>query len=155
MPFFLLLPVFMLINHLAPAQYQSLNPSTYHTKGTNTAGDTASQKIVKEFLSAIQEKHLERTAALLHPDVTWVQPGENRISGIKKSKIEVLEMFAVVVELSATTLRLSEVKCYDANGNSVACLLRWQAAQPIGKVLNSESVANRHGATWPHTWFCG
>ena len=78
--------------------------------------------------------------SLLHPDVIWIQPGNNRIAGVKKSRVEVLAMGKSMAELSAKTIQLAELKILDANGNSVACLLRWKATQPGGNTLDVENV---------------
>jgi hypothetical protein len=43
-------------------------------------------------------------------------------------------------ERSAKTITLAEIKFLSATGNSVACLLRWKAAQPTGVVLDVENI---------------
>jgi hypothetical protein len=97
-------------------------------------------EIVKEFLSAYTAGDHEKFASLLHPDVIWVQPGENRISGVKKSKVELLQMGAKMWEFSAQTIRLTDVKYFDGPGNTVVCLLHWKAAQPTGNLLDIDNV---------------
>ncbi len=89
--------------------------------------------VVKEFFDAYRNHDRERVSSLLHPEVFWVQPGSNRLAGIKKSREDVLAMGKLMGELSAKTIQLADIKILNANGNSVACLLRWKAAQPTGK----------------------
>ncbi len=97
-------------------------------------------QVVKDFLTAYMEKKHERFTSLLHPDVIWIQPGDNRISGVKKSKTELLQMGRKMSELSAGTLKLTDVKYYSYNGNTVVCILHWKAAQPTGSTLDIDNI---------------
>ena len=42
--------------------------------------------------------------------------------------------------MSASTLKLTDVKVMAVNGNRVACLLHWNAVQPTGKVLDVDNI---------------
>lgn len=97
-------------------------------------------EVMKEFFDAYRDHNREKVASLFHPEVIWNQPGSNRLAGIKKSREEVMAMGKLMGELSAKTIQLAEIKILNANGNSVACLLRWTAAQPTGNILNVENV---------------
>ena len=132
----------MLVLNISPgyAQYECGNPTMYWLEANQVVNDSESLKIVKGFLRAYQEKNLDRFGSLLHPDATWIQPGENRISGTKKSRAEILQMFARMFELSDTTVKLAEIRFFDSGSNAVGCVLHWQAAQPIGRVLDVASV---------------
>jgi len=101
---------------------------------------TAPESVVNQFFDAYKNRQHEQLESLLHPDVIWIQPGNNRIAGVKKSRVEVLAMGKSMAELSAKTIKLAELKILDANGNSVACLLRWKATQPGGNTLDVENV---------------
>ncbi|HTJ51340.1 MAG TPA: nuclear transport factor 2 family protein [Cyclobacteriaceae bacterium] len=96
--------------------------------------------VVKDFFNAFREKNREKVASLLHPEVVWIQPGNNQLSGVKKSREEVMQMGKQMGERSAKTITLAEIKFLSATGNSVACLLRWKAAQPTGVVLDVENI---------------
>jgi uncharacterized protein len=96
--------------------------------------------VVKGFLSAYMEGNHEKFSSLLHPDVVWIQPGDNRVAGAKKSKAELLQMGGKMSELSARTLKLTDVKYFSTNGNTVACVLHWKAAQPTGNVLDIDNI---------------
>jgi len=97
-------------------------------------------EVVKEFLTAYMIGDHQTFTELIHPDVIWIQPGDNRISGIKRSKSELLQMGAKMSEISARTLRLTDVKYFAAHGNTVVCILHWNAAQPSGVVLDIDNV---------------
>jgi uncharacterized protein len=97
-------------------------------------------QVVKEFLTAYMEHNGEKFTSLLHPDVIWVQPGDNRVSGVKKSKAELLQMGAKFAELSAHTLKLVDVKYFSPEGNTVVCILHWTAAQPTGNILDVRNI---------------
>lgn len=113
----------------------------YSQNDIKTATDTSDPAaVVKEFLYAYINGDHERFASYLHPDVIWVQPGNNRISGVKKSKDELLSMGARMSELSAGTIKLVDVEFYTSYGNTVACVLHWKAAQPIGSVLDVKNI---------------
>jgi len=96
--------------------------------------------VIKTFLTAYMEGDHEKFVSLVHPDVVWVQPGENSISGIKKSKVELLQMGAKMAELSARTLKLRDVKYFASNGNTIVCVLHWTATQPTGSILDVRNV---------------
>lgn len=95
---------------------------------------------VKDFLESYQRGDHERVKWYLREDVVWHQPGTNRLSGIYRTREEVLKMGARMGSLSAKTLKLEAIKSITVHGNQVACLLRWTAAQPTGNVLDVENV---------------
>jgi uncharacterized protein len=97
-------------------------------------------QVVQEFLTAYQKHDHEKFTSLLHPDVIWIQPCNNSVSGVKKSKAELLQMGAKFSELSARTLKLVNVKYFSQEGNTVACILHWTAAQPTGNVLDVKNI---------------
>jgi ketosteroid isomerase-like protein len=94
---------------------------------------------VREFLAAVQSGDQAKLAALLHPELTWKQPGNNRLSGTKRSSLEAFQMVGSMYEVSGGTLALAGVKFTGANGNSAACMLRW-TAQRSGAVLDVDNV---------------
>lgn len=96
--------------------------------------------VVKTFLTAYIEHNHDRFVSLLHPDVVWVQPGENRISGVKKSKAELMEMGKKMAELTMRTLKLEDIQFFEPNGNTVVCILHWTASQPTGNVLDVRNI---------------
>jgi ketosteroid isomerase-like protein len=49
-------------------------------------------------------------------------------------------MVGKMFELSANTLRLTDIKTVSVNGNKVACLLHWNAAQPAGGILDVDNI---------------
>ncbi len=97
-------------------------------------------EVAETFLSAVQTVNMEKLAALMEPDMTWSQPGSNLVSGRKISAGEVFQMVGKMFELSANTLSLAEIKVLAANGNQVACLLRWTATKPSGEKLDVENI---------------
>jgi ketosteroid isomerase-like protein len=97
-------------------------------------------QVVREFLFAVQQHDREKVKSLLHPQVQWKQPGNNRLSGTKRSADEVMEMGHIMGEWSERTLRLASIDECGTNGNTVAVRLRWTAAQPTGKVLDVGNV---------------
>lgn len=98
------------------------------------------KQAVTEFLTAVQQVNTEKLGALLHADVRWSQPGNNSISGIKRSSAEVFQMVGKMFELSANTLKLAEIKSISVNGNKVACLLNWKATHPTGNALDIDNI---------------
>jgi len=102
--------------------------------------ENEAKKTVTEFLTAVQQGDNAKLAAILHPDIVWTQPGNNRVSGIKHSNAEVFQMVGKMFELSANTLRLTDIKAVSVNGNKVACLLHWTAAQPAGGILDVDNI---------------
>jgi ketosteroid isomerase-like protein len=112
---------------------------TIHQSTINNMKNEA-QQVVTDFLSAVQVADIEQLNALLHPDVEWSQPGNSRISGIKYSSNEVFQMVGKMFELSANTLKLTDIKSICVSGNKVACLLHWNAAQPAGGILDVDNI---------------
>ena len=110
-------------------------------EGANTApGLSAPLQVVKVFLTAYMEHDHEKFVSLVHPDVVWVQPGDNGISGVKKSKNELLEMGKKMAELSMRTLKLEDIQFFAPTGNTVVCILHWTASQPSGNVLDIRNI---------------
>lgn len=96
--------------------------------------------VVKTFLTAYIEHDHDKFVSYLHPDIVWIQPGNNRISGVKKSKVELLEMGKKMSELSMRTLKLEDIQFFAPNGNTVVCILHWTASQPTGNVLDVHNI---------------
>jgi ketosteroid isomerase-like protein len=96
--------------------------------------------VVKEFLDAVQAGNLEKVGTLLHPEVVWDQPGSNQFSGRKVSLPEVFQMVGGMLQTSGNTLALTEVKTLAVCGDSVSCLLRWQAGLPSGAQLDVDNI---------------
>lgn len=95
---------------------------------------------VKAFITAVQQGNFEQVGSLLHPDVQWNQPGNNRFSGIKKSSAEVFQMVGGMLESCANTLRLTAINALAVSGDSVACFIRWEGTQPAGRVLGVDNI---------------
>jgi len=102
--------------------------------------ESEAKKVVLEFLTAIQEGDNAKLGAILHPKIIWNQPGDNLVSGIKRSNMEVFEMVAKMFEIVANSLRLSEVKSVAVNGNQVSCLLQWEAEKATGERLDTDNI---------------
>ena len=97
-------------------------------------------QVVRDFLTAVQQGNQAKLAALLHSNVEWDQPGNNRFSGVKKSSADVFKMVGAMFEASSNSLALTDVKVLTANGNSVACLVHWKAVQPNGGLLDVDNI---------------
>ena len=97
-------------------------------------------QVVREFLFAVQQHDPEKAKSLLHPQVQWEQPGNNRLSGTKRSADEVMAMGRAMAERSEKTAQLVSIEQCGTNGNTVAVRLRWTAAQPTGNVLDVGNV---------------
>jgi ketosteroid isomerase-like protein len=124
------------VNHLITLKQSN----TKKMETQETTIEAQATQVVSEFLTAVQQGNHEKIGALLHPEVEWIQPGNNRVSGIKKSSAEVFQMAGKMSELAAKTLSLTEVKVLAVNGNSVACLVHWKAAQPVGTLLDVDNI---------------
>jgi ketosteroid isomerase-like protein len=96
--------------------------------------------VVTTFLTAVQQGDIEKLGTLLHPEIQWEQPGNNRFSGTRKNITEVFQMVGGMFEVSANTLALTHIQTVAVNNNSVACLIRWNATQPSGKILQVENI---------------
>src|ERR1700748_624693 len=117
---------------LADAQTKSNKPvNQLNTKNMKNEA----KLVVNEFLTAVQHGDNAKLAQLIHPNIMWSQPGNNSLSGTKHSNAEVFQMVGKMFELSANTLRLTDFKLISVNGNKVACVLHWDAAQPAGGIL--------------------
>ncbi len=106
----------------------------------STTMETPAAQTVKTFLTAVQQGNHQTLAVLIHPDITWNQPGTNRFSGTKTSGTAVFQMVGGMMEASAHTLRLTDIKQMTVNGNKVACLVRWKAVQSGGGVLDVNNI---------------
>ncbi|MBT1705054.1 nuclear transport factor 2 family protein [Fulvivirgaceae bacterium PWU20] len=102
--------------------------------------ENESLEVVTRFLEAVKEKNHAKAAPLLDSLIEWHQPGDNRYSGVKKNANEVFVMFKGFIETSANSLQLSDVKTIAVNGNSVACLLHWNAVTPHGARLDVDNI---------------
>ena len=98
------------------------------------------KQVVFNFLNAVKDLDLETVGALLSPVVSWSQPGNNQLSGLKDSREAVFQMVGQMFELSNNTLKLAEFKAVSSNGNRVACLLTWTASNNAGNELNVNNI---------------
>ena len=102
--------------------------------------ETQSMQVVREFLTAVQQGNQVKLGSLIHPNIEWSQPGNNRFSGTKKSSGEVFQMVGGMYAASENSLALTDIKVLTANGNSVACLVHWKAVQPNGGILDVDNI---------------
>jgi ketosteroid isomerase-like protein len=102
--------------------------------------NNAAKQVVTDFLTAVQHGNMEKLSTLISQDVQWVQPGNNVVSGVKKSSGEVFQMVGKMFELSGNTLKLTEIKSITVNGNKVACLLNWSATKSFDVTLNVDNI---------------
>ncbi|MEP6614422.1 MAG: nuclear transport factor 2 family protein [Mucilaginibacter sp.] len=127
----------LVLSSLAGAQ--SISNKTGNQLNTKNMKNEA-KLVVTKFLTAVQQGDNAKLAQLIHPDIIWSQPGSNCLSGTKHSNAEVFQMVGKMFELSANTLRLSNFKSISVNGNKIACLLHWNAAQPAGGILDIDNI---------------
>lgn len=99
-----------------------------------------SKQVVASFLNAVQTGDNAKLAELLSPEVTWEQPGNNQVSGIKKSNMEVFQMVGKMFEISGNTLRLTEIKSITVHNDEIAALLRWEASKISGEKLAVDNI---------------
>ncbi|GAB3541496.1 nuclear transport factor 2 family protein [Spirosoma fluminis] len=118
---------------------RTTNQSTTNSVNAKSMENQAAQT-VKTFLTAVQKGDQATFGGLVHPNIRWSQPGTNRFSGVKKSSADVFKMVGGMFEATANTLRLTDIKQLTVNGNNVACLIRWEAAQPGGGILNVDNI---------------
>ncbi|WP_420149661.1 nuclear transport factor 2 family protein [Spirosoma sp.] len=118
---------------------QQTNQLTINQAKPTTMNSQPAQT-VKNFLTAVQKGDNQTLAALIHPDIQWNQPGTNRFSGQKTSSAAVFHMVGDMFAATANTLSLADIKQITVNGNKVACLVRWKAAQPGGGVLDVNNI---------------
>lgn len=102
--------------------------------------ENQAKTIVTEFLSAVQTGNNAQLATLLSANIQWEQPGDNLVSGMKKSAADVFSMVGKMFEVSGNSLRLTDIKSVTVKGNEVACLLQWQASKPDGTKLDVENI---------------
>ena len=102
--------------------------------------ETQAMHIVGSFLKAVQQGNNEQLGALLHPQVEWNQPGNNRFSGIKKNITEAFQMVGGMFQVSANTLALTNIGVMAVNGNRVTCLVHWKASKADGSILDVDNI---------------
>ena len=96
-------------------------------------------QVVTEFVNAVQQVNLEKLGVLLHPEITWEQPGSNRFSGTKTSSGEVFQMVGGMFEVSQNTMSLSDIKTIAVHGDQASVVLTWKASRP-GAELHTDNV---------------
>ena len=102
--------------------------------------ENQSKQTVIEFLTSVKVVDLEKKGQLLSSEVNWSQPGNNEISGLKRSQQEVFGMVGKMFEISGNTLQLDAYQSISLNGNRVACLLHWMAEKPSGEKLDVYNI---------------
>lgn len=121
--------------------YAASSDSHVHSlKPETTTTETDALRVVAGFLDAVKERSHAKAVPLLDSLIEWRQPGDNRFSGVKTNLQEVIAMFGGFSKVSASTLQLSAVRVLAVNGNEVACLLHWNAAQPTGQTLDIDNI---------------
>jgi uncharacterized protein len=115
------------------------NQSNFKTIKSVTMENHAMQT-VDNFLKAVQQGNNEQLDALLHPQIEWNQPGNNRFSGIKKNITEVFQMVGGMLQVSGNTLALTNIGVMAANDNRVTCVVHWKASKADGSVLDIDNI---------------
>src|ERR1700744_1045954 len=97
------------------------------------------KKTVESFLTAVKNGDKDTVIDLLHPEVQWSQPGNNRFAGLKHNAAEIFEMSAGWGAATQGSFKLIDFSPIGANGDDVACLLHFKAPQP-GDGLDVENI---------------
>jgi len=116
------------------------NQSTTRIQPTKNNMEQQTEQIVRNFLTAVQTGDHPTAIALVHPNVVWNQPGNNRFSGRKISRNEVVQMIGGMTAVSAKSLRLSQFDRMSVNGEPAACVVHWQAVQEAGGRLDVDNI---------------
>ncbi len=98
------------------------------------------EQIVRDFLTAVQQGQLDKAIPLLHPQVSWHQPGNHQFAGHKHSRDELVQMIGGMFQHTANTLTLKSFDRVAVNGNQVACVVHWQAVQEAGGRLSVDNI---------------
>lgn len=110
-----------------------------HSKTKATMNNSAKETVMT-FLHAVQQGDNATLAALLHPEVQWEQPGNNKTSGIKTNAGEVFGMVGHMFAATGNTLRLTHIGQASVQGNRVAVPLHWQSTAPAGEPLDVGNI---------------
>lgn len=103
------------------------------------ANQSAAQ-VVHQFLSAVQQGDFETVGLLLHPEITWQQPGQHPFAGTQASAGAVFNMVGGMFQHTGNNMRLTDIKSITTHGNQVAALLHWSAARPGGETLEVDNI---------------
>ncbi|RAJ08570.1 hypothetical protein LX64_01223 [Chitinophaga skermanii] len=98
------------------------------------------QQTVEKFLQAVQTGDMQTVGALLHPALTWSQPGQNQFSGEKRNAQEVFAMVGGMFQVTVNTLKLETIQSISVNGQQVATVLHWTATLPTGEKLAVDNI---------------
>ena len=129
-----------ILSSQSPVVAQAPEVGSSEINSNNNSVEAEALQIVNAFLEAVKEKSHAKAFPLLDSMIQWDQPGNNRFSGLKKGSSEVFGMFRGFLNMSASTLQLTEIKVLAVNGNQVACHLHWSATQPPGGVLDVDNI---------------
>ena len=102
--------------------------------------ENEAKQVVIDFLTAVQLHNREKAGTLMDSAIQWDQPGNNVLSGIKKSIAEVMQMGIDMGGIAEQSLELSDIEVVAVNGNTIACLLHWNASLQSGKVLDVDNI---------------
>ncbi|PSK92511.1 nuclear transport factor 2 family protein [Taibaiella chishuiensis] len=102
--------------------------------------NTSAKETVIAFLTAVQQGNNATLAALLHPEVQWLQAGNNKTSGLKQNAGEVFAMVGHMFAATENTLRLAAIGQACVCGNQVAVTLHWQSSAPAATPLDVANI---------------
>ncbi|MFZ6009918.1 MAG: nuclear transport factor 2 family protein, partial [Bacteroidota bacterium] len=105
----------LLLAIVSMAGAQTENTDT-NSPATFEHAELSALQVVTEFLRALQDHDAKKAKSLLHPELVWDQPGNNRFSGIWKAVPEVSRMFGGMFELTAKTIKLASISVLAVNG---------------------------------------
>lgn len=98
------------------------------------ADGQAPAAIVRRGYDAFGRGDLDALRELMHPDVTWTEPGRNALSGTHRGIDAVLAMFGQLHAISGGSFRADVIGCAEIAPGIVAGLTRDTATMPGGTI---------------------
>jgi uncharacterized protein len=103
---------------------------------STVAQNDANEVLVTNFLTAVKNHDAATFGKILDENIVWVQPGNNIISGTKKSLAEVFEMSKTINITTSKTFQLVDFKILAIGTNEVLCQLHFKAIREEGASLD-------------------
>ena len=95
--------------------------------------------IARTYFTAIQTGDMDTVASSLAEDVVWHQPGANRFSGDHTGRDAVFAMLGQMMQVSAGSFAIDQVRNVMASGDLVAATIHFQG-QREGAAMSMDGV---------------
>jgi uncharacterized protein len=97
-------------------------------------------EVVKKYFTALETGNLGGIDEILSDEIVWHQPGQGPLSGTRKGKQQVFDLFASFMRISENSFKIDRVQEIMVNQDLVTVNIHFSAHKRSGQAISMNGV---------------